>query len=81
MTGYNLGMPGNTHVDRMIERGSIVIEEAQYLATMAVAFEQHTANLLAAVTATYADGSAMFPELMGADGELQATIKERLGLR
>ncbi|MCG7309715.1 MULTISPECIES: hypothetical protein [Brachybacterium] len=40
--------------------------EAQAQATLALAYEQRTANLIAAATATYADGTAMFPELIHA---------------
>ncbi|UYL87429.1 hypothetical protein SEA_PUREGLOBE5_66 [Arthrobacter phage Pureglobe5] len=53
--------------------------EAQVNATLALAYEQRTANLIAAATAQYADGSAMFASLMGVDGDgLISEIKERL---
>ena len=51
---------------------------AQVSATLAVAYEQRTANLLAAANSKYADGSAMFPDLMGADEGIQIEIRERL---
>ena len=47
-SGYNFGLAGNTHVDHMLERGPIPAVEAQYLATMAVAFELRTVNILTA---------------------------------
>jgi hypothetical protein len=47
-------------------------------ALLAVAYEQRTANLLAAASAKYADGTAMFPDLMGADEGIQYEIRERL---
>jgi hypothetical protein len=47
-------------------------------ALLAVAYEQRTANLLAAASAKYADGTAIFPDLMGADDGIQYEIRERL---
>lgn len=47
MTTYNLGMPGNTHVEKLIAAGTIATETAIYYATMASAFEQRTASLIA----------------------------------
>lgn len=38
-----------------------VVLDANTQATLALAHEQRTANLIAALTATFADGSAMFP--------------------
>lgn len=38
---------------------TVVVAHTQ--ATLALAYEQRTANLIAAVTATFADGSAMLP--------------------
>lgn len=57
--------------DRMIER------ERERGAADAVAYELRTANLLATVTATYANGSAMFP---GAEDALRGQVLARLGL-
>lgn len=57
------------------------IESAKVWATLALAYEQRTANLIAMATAKYADGSAMFASLMGPSGEgLVSEIKERMGL-
>lgn len=70
MTTYNLGMPGNTHVDKLVAVGNIPVETANYYATMALAFETRTANLLAVATA--------FPEM--ADDSLKDMVKGRLGL-
>lgn len=67
---FNMGMPGNTHVEKLIERKQVSDGEAVYLATMALAYETHTANLLSAVVA--------FPEL--ATDDLKETIKGRMGL-
>lgn len=65
---YNLGMPGNTHVEKLKELGTLPVEQATYYATMAHAFEQHTANLIA-----YASMGHWTPER---DDE----IRRRLGL-
>jgi hypothetical protein len=42
----NIGLPGNTAADALSGR-DVPITEALYLATMALAFEQRTANLIA----------------------------------
>jgi hypothetical protein len=81
MKKKNFGLPGNPVVDTaIVGAGELPVGEGQFYATMALAAEQRTANLIAAATATYADGSAMFPFLMGVDGDgLVDEIKERLG--
>lgn len=48
MSGYNMGMPGNPHIDALCGRTLPTIE-AQYHALLAAAFEQRTANLIAYV--------------------------------
>lgn len=45
------------------------ILDAHTQATLAVAYEQRTANLIAAATAKFADGSAMFPPISDARRE------------
>jgi hypothetical protein len=67
MTGYNMGMPGNTHVDAVL--GQPLTVEA--LATLAAAFEQRTANLIA-----YA---ALNPEVALTEG-IDVVIRSRLGM-
>lgn len=82
MAVYNLGMPGNTHVDQLIERGTIPVSEGTYLATMALAFEQHTANLIAYqanILNSYVEAPKV-PRSKEADA-LNDTIKTRLGLK
>ena len=46
-------------------------------ATLALAFEQRTANLIAVSVATFADGSAMFPAQIDS---ARSQIADRLGL-
>lgn len=53
MTGFNIGLPGNTAIDQMITKGTMPVEEAQYWATLAVAFELRTKNLIAAQATPY----------------------------
>lgn len=50
---------------------------ASAYATLALAHEQHTANLIALATATYPNGSGMFA---GVSEEVRAEILRRLGL-
>lgn len=45
---FNLNLPGNSAADRIASLGMLPAPEAQYLATVALAFEQRTANLIAA---------------------------------
>ena len=49
----------------------------QVEATLALAFEQRTQTLLAVATATFADGSAMFP---GQIDSVRRQITDRLGM-
>lgn len=51
--------------------------DAQTQATLALAYEQRTQTLLAAATATFADGSAMFPAQIDS---ARRQIAPRLGL-
>jgi len=69
MSTYNLGMPHNPHVEKLRELGTISAEQGTYYATMALAFEQRTANMLALAA------------LPGVNAEsLTKLAKDRMGL-
>lgn len=58
-----------------LERGGIILAEAQAYALIALAEEQRVANLIAYAVAQHANGSAMFnPDAV------RDEIRERLGL-
>ena len=75
-------MPGNPHA-RMLLSSGYTTETPEYAATcqveatLALAFEQRTQTLLAVATATFADGSAMFP---GQIDSVRRQITDRLGM-
>ena len=72
-------MPGNPHAWMLLNSGytteSLVYTQRE--ATLALAFEQRTQTLLAVATATFADGSAMFP---GQIDSVRRQITDRLGM-
>jgi len=79
-------MPGNPHADaaqpvysshQTHEQVQESLVYTQREATLALAFEQRTANLIAVATATFADGSAMFPAQIDS---ARRQIADRLGL-
>ncbi|GMA22267.1 hypothetical protein GCM10025864_44930 [Luteimicrobium album] len=80
-------LPSNSHADRAGDRldraytadpdhARYLLAEAQTEASLAVAHELRTANMLAALATTFADGSASFP---GETDTLRADILSRLG--
>lgn len=72
----NKRLPGNPHGYDPANSGygPRAVAEAIYQ----LSYEQRTANLLAAATATWPNGSAMFPQI--SDG-MRAEILERLGVQ
>ena len=73
-------MEGNPHYNRAEDANWESVDAyAAAQATLALAFEQRTANLIALATAQWSSGNAMFPE--ASTGSARAEIKERLGLK
>ena len=79
-------IPGNPHADaaqpiysshQTHEQVQESLVYTQREATLALAFEQRTANLIAYATATFAGGAAMFP---GQIDSVRRQITDRLGM-
>ena len=72
----NKRLPGNPHGYDPANSGyrARAVAEAVYQ----LAYEQRTANLIAAATATYADGSGIFPEV---SVDMRLEILDRLGVQ